>query len=218
MQWFRDYIYIPFGGNRRGKTRTLINIAVVFLISGLWHGAAFNFIAWGAYWAIIYIAARLLPGIKRYDNDISPRDLPKIALTLGFVMFGFFIFRCDTMEQFISGIKALWAYVAFFGLVSLILEVLCRWRGIRIVAIVISVIALLYILCHLLPHWLYMLKAWWFVPFAIVAASEWRCRNLDYPMQSVSSVRWKRLLLYWAMIASVLISEPLDMTFIYFRF
>lgn len=218
MQWFRDYIYIPLGGNRRGKTRTLINIAVVFLISGLWHGAAFNFIAWGAYWAIIYVAARLLPGIKRYDNDIRPRDLPKIVLTLGFVMFGFFIFRSDTMAQFISGIKAIWAYVAFFGLMSIILNALCRWHSIRIVAIVISVTALLYAIYLLLPDWPYMLKAWWFVPFAIVAAIEWHCRNLDYPMQSVSCVRWKRLFLYWVMIASVLISEPLDMTFIYFQF
>lgn len=47
--WFRDYLYIPLGGNRKGKIRTYINIMIVFLFSGLWHGASINFIVWGGY-------------------------------------------------------------------------------------------------------------------------------------------------------------------------
>ena len=45
--WFRDYLYIPLGGNRRGKVRTLVNLFIVFLVTGLWHGANWQFVAWG---------------------------------------------------------------------------------------------------------------------------------------------------------------------------
>jgi D-alanyl-lipoteichoic acid acyltransferase DltB (MBOAT superfamily) len=54
--WFRDYVYIPLGGNKRSKRRTLINIALVFILSGLWHGASFNFILWGMINAFFLIA------------------------------------------------------------------------------------------------------------------------------------------------------------------
>ena len=53
MQWFRDYLYIPLGGNRKGEMRTIINSFIVFSLSGLWHGAAWNFIVWGLYWALV---------------------------------------------------------------------------------------------------------------------------------------------------------------------
>ena len=56
--WFRDYVYIPLGGNRRGTPRTIFNILVVWSLTGLWHGAAWNFIAWGAFYGIILIAEK----------------------------------------------------------------------------------------------------------------------------------------------------------------
>ena len=46
--WFREYVYIPLGGNRKGKGRQLVNIAIVWLLTGLWHGASWNFVLWGA--------------------------------------------------------------------------------------------------------------------------------------------------------------------------
>lgn len=218
MMWFRDYIYIPLGGNRRGKSRTLLNVALVFVISGLWHGAAFNFIAWGAYWAVVCIAGRLLPGIRRDCGDIGWRDLPRIAVTLGFVMFGFYIFRCDSMAQFTSGMSAVGAYIVFFGMAWIALEILCRWRAARVVALIAAAIAAVCAMYLLLPRWPLLLKAWWLVPMAAVAVVEWRCRNLDFPMQHISDIRWERLALYWLFIASAFVSEPLEMAFIYFQF
>ena len=53
--WFRDYVYIPLGGNRKGKCRTYFNVFVVWFLTGLWHGASFNFILWGLYFGIILI-------------------------------------------------------------------------------------------------------------------------------------------------------------------
>lgn len=68
--WFRDYVYIPLGGNRKGKRRTLINVMIVFLLSGLWHGASWNFVIWGGLNGLFLITLdRFLPhsvkGVQR---------------------------------------------------------------------------------------------------------------------------------------------------------
>lgn len=84
MTWLRDYIYIPLGGSRRGSARTLLNIAIVFLLSGLWHGANWTFVIWGAYWAVLMIAERLM---RR-----------RIVLVFLFVVGGWMIFRSPDIE------------------------------------------------------------------------------------------------------------------------
>ncbi len=55
--WFRDYVYIPLGGSRRGRARTLVNVFLTFLISGLWHGASWNYVLWGAYHGVLVVIA-----------------------------------------------------------------------------------------------------------------------------------------------------------------
>ncbi len=82
MRWFTDYVYIPLGGSRRGTIRTASNIAAVFLLSGLWHGASITFVTWGVYWAIIYILARFLfnaAGYRRYPLPPERSDALKLA-------------------------------------------------------------------------------------------------------------------------------------------
>ena len=59
MSWFREYLYFPLGGSRKGKVRTYINIFIVFMASGLWHGASWDFICWGLYHAVFQVAERL---------------------------------------------------------------------------------------------------------------------------------------------------------------
>ena len=60
--WFRDYVYIPLGGNRRGLPRQLLNLLIVWLLTGLWHGAAWNFVLWGLYYALLLILEKLFLG------------------------------------------------------------------------------------------------------------------------------------------------------------
>ena len=60
--WFREYVYIPLGGNRKGMARTVRNLAVVWVLTGLWHGASWNFALWGAYYAVLIICERLFLG------------------------------------------------------------------------------------------------------------------------------------------------------------
>ena len=86
--WLRDYVYIPLGGNRKGLTRTLLNIMIVFLISGIWHGAAWTFIAWGLIHGLASVIHRLIaPGWKR---------IPKVLtwfMTFLFFFFSWIFFR-----------------------------------------------------------------------------------------------------------------------------
>ena len=85
--WFRDYLYIPLGGNRKGKARQLVNILLVWLATGLWHGAAWNFALWGLLFALLLTLEKLflLPVLKRQHalNHIYVL----LFVTLGFVLF-----------------------------------------------------------------------------------------------------------------------------------
>ena len=66
--WFRDYVYIPLGGNRRGKRRTVINVLIVFALSGLWHGASWNFVIWGIINALLMLLLDRLFGLEKTDG------------------------------------------------------------------------------------------------------------------------------------------------------
>ena len=93
--WFRDYVYIPLGGNRRGVARQIFNLAVVWLLTGLWHGASWNFIVWGVYYGLLLILEKfvlkgLLPRI--------PRPLRHLA-TMLIVVIGWVFFRAATLAD-----------------------------------------------------------------------------------------------------------------------
>lgn len=57
--WFRDYVYIPLGGNRKGKARQCLNIMIVWFLTGFWHGANWNFMLWGVYFGVILLCEKL---------------------------------------------------------------------------------------------------------------------------------------------------------------
>ncbi len=85
--WFRDYVYIPLGGNRVSKRRWFFNIFVVWLLTGFWHGAAWNFILWGLYFAILLLVEKLwLRSILEHHNVLS-HIYVLLAVMLGFVLF-----------------------------------------------------------------------------------------------------------------------------------
>ena len=91
--WFRDYLYIPLGGNKKGKGRTYFNLIVVFLLCGLWHGAALNFILWGGYHGTFLILERAA------KLDFTKHRLLGRVYTLLAVLFGWLLFRAESFEQ-----------------------------------------------------------------------------------------------------------------------
>ena len=95
--WFRDYLYIPLGGNRKGAVRTLINLGIVFAVTGLWHGAELQFIAWGLYHGAFLIGERLL-NVKKWQLN-GPVKLAARAYTLMAVLFGWVLFRAPGLRS-----------------------------------------------------------------------------------------------------------------------
>ena len=91
--WFRDYLYIPLGGNRKGKVRTELNKAVVFFCTGLWHGASWNFVLWGLWHGLFIILEDLLPKGGKVRKALGH------VTTLLIVLLGFVLFRADTLES-----------------------------------------------------------------------------------------------------------------------
>ena len=101
--WFREYLYIPLGGNRNGVARQIFNLLVVWFLTGLWHGAGWNFILWGLYYFVLLVLEKFvlrgvlerLPGIVQH------------LYTMFFVIIGWVIFAFDDMGQLESFLKAL---------------------------------------------------------------------------------------------------------------
>ncbi|HZZ69555.1 MAG TPA: MBOAT family O-acyltransferase [Phenylobacterium sp.] len=93
--WFRDYVYIPLGGNRRGLAQTVRNLLIVFFLTGLWHGAAWRFIVWGLYHGAFLMLERF--GLGRL-LERSPRPLRHLYAVL-VVMVGWVFFRADSLPQ-----------------------------------------------------------------------------------------------------------------------
>ena len=100
--WFRDYLYIPLGGSRKGKARQLLNILIVWLATGLWHGAAWTFVLWGLWFAVLLLIEKLwlLPLLER-------RRVLAHVYTLFFVTLGFVLFDADSAAQALSRIGAM---------------------------------------------------------------------------------------------------------------
>ena len=107
--WFRDYLYIPLGGNRKGEARKLLNIMIVFLASGLWHGASWAFVAWGAihglYQVFGDIRRRIGPRLKEKAPYLTVKTnclswkLLQVVTTYALVTFSWIFFRADSLTH-----------------------------------------------------------------------------------------------------------------------
>ena len=93
--WFRDYVYIPLGGNRKGTARTIFNISVVWCLTGLWHGAAWNFVAWGAFYGILLILEKFVFKSLIEKIPMSVRHI----LTMLIVMIGWVFFSSNSLSE-----------------------------------------------------------------------------------------------------------------------
>ena len=110
--WFKDYLYIPLGGNRKGKFRKYFNLMVVFLVSGLWHGASWNFVVWGLIHGIYQVVGditdnfrRLLCELLGVDRTTTQYKWFRRFITFVLVCFAWIFFRSDSLTQAVEIIK-----------------------------------------------------------------------------------------------------------------
>lgn len=124
--WFREYLYIPLGGNRKGKAKTYRNKLIVFFCTGLWHGANWTFIIWGLWHGFFIVAedaAKKLLGLGKHGkNRRNPVEtVLKHLYTLLVVLIGFVIFRADNMGQAFSMIGAMFSGICASAQTGLLL-------------------------------------------------------------------------------------------------
>ena len=105
--WFRDYLYIPLGGSYQGKTKSIRNIFIIFLVSGLWHGANWTFIFWGLFHSILFIPSFIFNKNRKFANTViaentflpTPREFFEVGTTFLLVTVGWVFFRSETIAD-----------------------------------------------------------------------------------------------------------------------
>ena len=104
--WFRDYIYIPLGGNRKGIKRQIINMLIVWLLTGFWHGAEWNFVLWGLYYFIFLVLEKFV--LNKFLDKLP--NFLRHVYAIVIIYFGWIIFRCDSMELLKHYFNALFSF------------------------------------------------------------------------------------------------------------
>ena len=102
--WFRDYVYIPMGGNRVSKNRWVFNIFTVWVLTGLWHGAAWNFVLWGLFFGILLLVEKWIPALQKLP------DILRHAYVLLAVMLSFVLFNAESLSRAGADIAGLFGY------------------------------------------------------------------------------------------------------------
>lgn len=104
--WFVDYIYIPLGGSREGKWKAVRNTLVIFLVSGLWHGANWTFIAWGCYHALLFLPLLLMGNSRKFKDTVamgkllpSYKEFLQVTMTFLLVVIGWVVFRAESISE-----------------------------------------------------------------------------------------------------------------------
>lgn len=152
-KWFVDYVYIPLGGSRVSTIKVIRNTFVIFLLSGLWHGANWTFVLWGGYHALLFMPLLLTHTNKKYNDVIavdhhlpSVKEICQMVSNFILVMFAWIIFRSDTIGDAWQYISRIFQPATFTGLASFIpsmrfyllcfflsLLLVCEWRQRRYV-------------------------------------------------------------------------------------
>lgn len=190
--WFRDYLYIPLGGSKKGKTKAVRNVFIIFLVSGFWHGASWNFIVWGFIHACGFLPLLLLnrnranlTGIVA-ENRMLPsfRELWQMAATFCFVTFAWIFFRAHTLK------------IAYQYIARIVTDTIRDPMQFIHIAPRSGISSFIYI-----------------IPLVL---ADWALRR-DERVLAVPSKKW-RLLLYFVLATLVLLHFGRKQSFIYFQF
>ena len=190
--WFRDYVYIPLGGSRVGRWRVVMNTFIIFMLSGLWHGANWTFVAWGAFHALLFLPLVLLGVNRKHRGVVSEgrllptlREAGQMLLTFVLATVGWVLFRADTIHDAVVYLCNMLTHGFFqhpvgFG------DLGCR------------------VLLLALP---------------LLVVVEWLNRSAEHGMARLPRWRWVRWLIYMVLIFLILaFAQTGEMPFIYFQF
>jgi D-alanyl-lipoteichoic acid acyltransferase DltB (MBOAT superfamily) len=189
--WFRDYLYIPLGGSRVAKWKVVRNTFIIFLVSGLWHGANWTFIAWGFYHACLFLPLILLGKNRKYTDTVAAnrvlptvKELGQMTLTFLLAVVGWIVFRATGIPSTVGYFREMFNAETFTG----IYKIFCQWE---------------------------------MLPVGIMIVVEWFQRNKEHGLQDWDKLfrsRWLRYILYAFLFVSVIFFRGGYQEFIYFQF
>ncbi len=189
--WFRDYIYIPLGGSRVSKWKVVRNTFIIFLVSGLWHGANWTFLAWGFYHACLFLPLILLGKNRKYTDTVAvnrwlptPKELGQMTLTFILITYGLIIFRSSGIPSTVSYFKSMLNIETLTG----IYKIFTHWE---------------------------------MLPIAIMLLVEWFNRKFEHGLQKIDLIirnRWLRYILFAIMFVAAIFFRGNYQEFIYFQF
>jgi D-alanyl-lipoteichoic acid acyltransferase DltB (MBOAT superfamily) len=203
--WFRDYVYIPLGGNRLSVPRWRINLLIVFLISGLWHGANWTFVIWGGVHGILFVFHGLTKPLRqrivislRLDRMPRIHQTIRIVMTFLLVTFAWIFFRSNSLSDayyIVGHLTKGWSALLNYSEISNLTHAVLGIPGFKIGSVVMVSWAAIIIAMFLVEHSeepLRMFRGW------------------------SSKVRW---LVYWVLLLTILVFGSFDQSaFIYFQF
>ncbi|WP_289004984.1 MBOAT family O-acyltransferase [uncultured Parabacteroides sp.] len=186
---FRDYVYIPLGGSRGSRRQNVRNTFIVFLLSGLWHGANYTFIFWGIFNAILFLPLLLLKKNRRYTSiPAEGKNLPSagefISMLITFILvtIGWIFFRSDSLEQAFNYLSIISHFESF--------DIIQKRNLLHLLLIVF-----------------------------VLLSGEWIQRDKEYVLQVDNLSLWQRYGIYYFLIFMCFwFSVPEDIPFIYFQF
>lgn len=187
--WFRDYVYIPLGGSRVNKWKIVRNTFVIFLLSGIWHGANWTFLAWGTYHAVLFLPLILLGKNRKYTGQVAEgrwlptgKELVQILITFLLAVIGWIIFRAETIGQ---------TWEIMRGIVDMSL--------------------------FSMPMMISGLKRTLFF-IAILLLVEWVDRNEEHAFSLSRIPQWARIIVIYVLVLCMLEFMGHSQSFIYFQF
>jgi D-alanyl-lipoteichoic acid acyltransferase DltB (MBOAT superfamily) len=188
--WFRDYLYIPLGGSRCSKWKQIRNTFAIFLVSGLWHGANWTFVIWGAFHALLFLPLLLMGRNRKYlsvaaEDRALPGivDLGRMALTFFMATIGWAIFRARSASECFSWLVNMatpWRFAS--------VGKMPREFGVALASIL------------------------------ILLAVEWFNRRKEFGFERLPAKKWMRWGLYYAVLTAITCGAPGSETFVYFQF
>ena len=104
--WFKEYVYIPLGGNKKGTKRTILNLLIVWFLTGLWHGASWNFVAWGLYFGVLLIIEKFF--LAKYLDKIP--NILRHIYTLILVVISWVLFACSTLGDAVNYLSVMFNF------------------------------------------------------------------------------------------------------------
>lgn len=157
--WFKDYVYIPLGGGKNGFKKKLRNIMIIFLISGLWHGAKITFIIWGALHGLYRILEELLWKKRKERNEKGIKKSIKIIFVFLLVMFTWTLFRAEDLNQgiyiLVHSVRGISWHRFIEEFINIVSKIMPGKHGMVVIYTILTVIAILFLFYM---DWIYKYK------------------------------------------------------------